>query len=178
MAGAGFPVVEQLGQYKVESWPAPLWVYQVRRLGQGGGVQRTRVAALLSSPRPRGSTRCDGCCLFCLLPPGAAPSLPASQRLHPGVTRNAGCRLQACSPSSVFPAAHAGAPAPLPLLPLLPHPPSRLAGHPAARAPAAPSAGPPCGPGGAGGRVGHVHLPAAGAARHEGPPGVCGGPPG
>jgi hypothetical protein len=30
MAGAGFPVVEQLGQYKVDSWPAPLWVYQVR----------------------------------------------------------------------------------------------------------------------------------------------------
>ncbi|PSC75196.1 Helicase sen1 [Micractinium conductrix] len=32
MATAGFPVVEQLGLYKVESWPAPVWVYQVTQL--------------------------------------------------------------------------------------------------------------------------------------------------
>jgi hypothetical protein len=30
MAAAGFPVVEQLGQFKMDSWPQPLWVYQVR----------------------------------------------------------------------------------------------------------------------------------------------------
>lgn len=29
MAAASFPVVEQLGQFKVDSWPAPLWIYQV-----------------------------------------------------------------------------------------------------------------------------------------------------
>lgn len=32
MAAASFPVVEQLGQYKFDSWPAPLWVYQVTQL--------------------------------------------------------------------------------------------------------------------------------------------------
>jgi class 3 adenylate cyclase len=37
MAPAGFPVVEQLGQYKVQSWPAPLWVYQVSERGGVGG---------------------------------------------------------------------------------------------------------------------------------------------
>ncbi|KAL3147560.1 hypothetical protein ABBQ38_014613 [Trebouxia sp. C0009 RCD-2024] len=29
MADAGFPQVEQLGMYKLEAWPAPLWIYQV-----------------------------------------------------------------------------------------------------------------------------------------------------
>lgn len=32
MAAAGFPVVEQLGQFKMDSWPQPLWVYQVTQL--------------------------------------------------------------------------------------------------------------------------------------------------
>lgn len=30
MAGAGFPVAEQLGLYRAQGWLAPLWVYQVR----------------------------------------------------------------------------------------------------------------------------------------------------
>ena len=29
MCQAGFPQVEQLGMYKLEAWPAPLWIYQV-----------------------------------------------------------------------------------------------------------------------------------------------------
>ncbi len=29
MCDAGFPQVEQLGMYKLEAWPAPLWIYQV-----------------------------------------------------------------------------------------------------------------------------------------------------
>ena len=32
MASASFPVVEQLGLYKLESWPEPVWIYQVTRL--------------------------------------------------------------------------------------------------------------------------------------------------
>lgn len=49
MAGAGFPVVEQLGQYKVESWPAPLWVYQVRPF-----MLRARRAGRLGLPHAAG----------------------------------------------------------------------------------------------------------------------------
>ena len=29
MCDAGFPQVEQLGMFKLEAWPAPLWIYQV-----------------------------------------------------------------------------------------------------------------------------------------------------
>ena len=29
MFSAGFPVVEQLGLYKFNAWPVPIWVYQV-----------------------------------------------------------------------------------------------------------------------------------------------------
>lgn len=29
MYAAGFPVVEQLGLYKLAAWPVPIWVYQV-----------------------------------------------------------------------------------------------------------------------------------------------------
>ena len=29
MCQAGFPQVEQLGMYKLEAWPAPVWIYQV-----------------------------------------------------------------------------------------------------------------------------------------------------
>jgi len=29
MFTAGFPIVEQLGLYKLASWPVPIWVYQV-----------------------------------------------------------------------------------------------------------------------------------------------------
>lgn len=32
MDQAGFPTVENLGQYKLEDWPAPLWLYQVTHL--------------------------------------------------------------------------------------------------------------------------------------------------
>ena len=32
MCEAGFPQVEQLGMYKLEAWPAPLWIYQVSAL--------------------------------------------------------------------------------------------------------------------------------------------------
>jgi class 3 adenylate cyclase len=30
MSAAGFPVVEQLGLYKLAAWPVPMWIYQVR----------------------------------------------------------------------------------------------------------------------------------------------------
>ncbi|EIE20201.1 hypothetical protein COCSUDRAFT_67530 [Coccomyxa subellipsoidea C-169] len=32
MFAAGFPVVDQLGLYKLNAWPVPIWVYQVRQL--------------------------------------------------------------------------------------------------------------------------------------------------
>jgi len=32
MPSAAFPVVEQLGSYKLATWPDPVWVYQVTRL--------------------------------------------------------------------------------------------------------------------------------------------------
>lgn len=30
MAAAGFPVIAQIGQYKLNNWPSPIWVYEVR----------------------------------------------------------------------------------------------------------------------------------------------------
>lgn len=29
MAAAHFPVLSQLGQYKLNSWPSPIWIYEV-----------------------------------------------------------------------------------------------------------------------------------------------------
>ena len=67
MAAASFPVVEQLGQYRAEASPAPLWVYQVggRVGGQGGGwgpalVAVSAKAAIvleLTSPLPHTAYR-------------------------------------------------------------------------------------------------------------------------
>lgn len=31
---AGFPTVEQLGLFKLNSWPAPIWLYQVLHMAQ------------------------------------------------------------------------------------------------------------------------------------------------
>ncbi len=43
---AGFPTVEQLGLFKVDSWPAPLWLYQVRlHLNMPAPAQTIRLAA-------------------------------------------------------------------------------------------------------------------------------------
>ncbi|KAL4419982.1 hypothetical protein ABPG75_007080 [Micractinium tetrahymenae] len=66
MSGAGFPVVEQLGQYKVDSWPAPLWVYQVtqllgrplhRQLAPPTGLEALEAGwgmSICQPPQPRG----------------------------------------------------------------------------------------------------------------------------
>lgn len=37
MFAAGFPVVEQLGLYKLDAWPVPIWVYQVSIVTQQPG---------------------------------------------------------------------------------------------------------------------------------------------
>ena len=60
MAAASFPVVEQLGQYRAEASPAPLWVYQVGRQWGGkwvglldftwGGVLQSQVGIRCSIP--------------------------------------------------------------------------------------------------------------------------------
>ena len=68
MATAGFPVVEQLGLYKVESWPAPVWVYQAStavHVGRykGGGSWGSARCGRLWAPCPHCQpASCFACC--------------------------------------------------------------------------------------------------------------------
>lgn len=66
MASASFPVVEQLGQFMVDSWPAPIWIYQVTQLlgrplhrqpGPPNGLEALEAGwgmSITQPPAPRG----------------------------------------------------------------------------------------------------------------------------
>ena len=64
MCEAGFPQVEQLGMYKLEAWPAPLWIYQV---------------PLPPTPVPVGKllSASLSVCMYVCLPVGLPVCLPA-----------------------------------------------------------------------------------------------------